>query len=116
MMARTDQLSKREREVVELLLQGKSNKQIALGLGIAESTVEFHLKNVYAKLKVSSRAEAILKLGKSTGRIDENLGESIVERKSETSHTTVKFIPQKDAEMKNRLLSYFLAGLVFGII
>jgi DNA-binding CsgD family transcriptional regulator len=41
MMARTDQLSKREREVVELLLQGKSNKQIALGLGIAESTVEF---------------------------------------------------------------------------
>jgi DNA-binding CsgD family transcriptional regulator len=116
MMARTDQLSKREREVAELLLQGKSNKQIALGLGIAESTVEFHLKNVYAKLKVSSRAEAILKLGKSTGRIDENLGESIVERKSETRHTTVKFIPQKDAEMKNRLLSYFLAGLVFGII
>lgn len=55
-------LSERERDVARILLQGKSNKQIALELGISNRTVEFHLKNIYAKLGVSSRAEAILKL------------------------------------------------------
>ena len=57
------QLSKREHEVLELVLQGKSNKQIALALAITVRTVEFHLKNVYAKFQVSSRVELILKLG-----------------------------------------------------
>ena len=128
-MTQSQNLSKRQREVVELLLQGKSNKQIALALGITESTVEFHLKNVYAKLQVSSRAEAILKLGKSTGLIDQPSWESIVERGSEITHTSGKFISEKDGviplkdiaspktkdvEMKNRLFFYFLAGCVFG--
>ena len=45
----TSQFSEREKEVVELLLQAKSNKQIALALGISVSTVEYHLKNVYRK-------------------------------------------------------------------
>ena len=59
--------SKRQQQVIELLLQGKSNKQIASKLGISESTVEFHLRNIYGKLQVNSRTEAILKLGQSTG-------------------------------------------------
>jgi LuxR family maltose regulon positive regulatory protein len=63
-MTSTDDLGKREQEVVELLLQGKSNKQIALILGISDHTVEFHLKNLYAKLQVRSRTEAIIKLMK----------------------------------------------------
>ncbi len=66
-MIQQDLFSDRERDVVRLLLQGKSNKQIALALAISERTVEFHLKNIYAKLGVRSRTEAILKLGKSTG-------------------------------------------------
>jgi DNA-binding CsgD family transcriptional regulator len=78
-MAQTNELSKREGEVVELLLQGKSNKQIALMLGIAEHTVEFHLKNVYAKLQVGSRAEAIIKLGKSVGSSIVKTGETAVD-------------------------------------
>jgi len=64
----TDQfngLSNREREVVGLLLEGKSNKQIALSLHITDHTVEFHLKNIYSKYHVSSRTELILKLGNS---------------------------------------------------
>jgi LuxR family transcriptional regulator, maltose regulon positive regulatory protein len=85
-------LSKREKDVIELLLQGKSNKQIALTLGISESTVEFHLRSVYRKLQVSSRAEAILKLGKSTGLIAENLRETWVERESNINHTGGEFI------------------------
>jgi DNA-binding CsgD family transcriptional regulator len=78
-MAQSNELSKREWEVAELLLQGKSNKQIALALGIAEHTVEFHLKNIYKKLGVSSRAEAIIKLGKSVGTSIVKVGETAVE-------------------------------------
>jgi DNA-binding CsgD family transcriptional regulator len=58
-------LSNREREVVKLLLEGKSNKQIAFTLHITENTVEFHLKNIYSKYQVSSRTEMIIKLGNS---------------------------------------------------
>jgi len=58
-------LSNREREVVNLLLEGKSNKLIASSLHITENTVEFHLKNIYSKYKVASRTELILKLGNS---------------------------------------------------
>lgn len=76
-MAQLDQLlSKREREVANLVLEGKSNKAIALELHISESTVEFHLKNIYARLEVSSRVELILKLRESTvageGKYPEN--------------------------------------------
>lgn len=57
--------SPREKEVLDHLLQGKSNKQIAFTLGISTNTIEFHLKNIYKKLDVNSRAEAIVSLGKS---------------------------------------------------
>ncbi|HEX2996562.1 MAG TPA: response regulator transcription factor [Anaerolineales bacterium] len=66
------QFSKREKDVVNLLLQGKGNKQIALALGISNRTVEFHLRNIYTKLDVASRAEAIVKLAKS--RLGESTG------------------------------------------
>lgn len=56
------QLSKREQDVVDRLLRGMSNKLIASSLGITERTVEFHLKNIYAKFDVSSRVELILRL------------------------------------------------------
>jgi DNA-binding CsgD family transcriptional regulator len=72
-------LSRREKDVVDLLLQGKSNKQIALALGVSERTVEFHLKNIYAKMDVASRVELILKLGKATGGSAKGLVESTVE-------------------------------------
>ena len=42
-------LSKREKDVVNLLLEGNSNKLIALELGITDRTVEFHLRNIYVK-------------------------------------------------------------------
>jgi DNA-binding CsgD family transcriptional regulator len=85
-MTQVDQLSKREREVVKLLLEGKSNKLIALSLGISERTVEFHLKNIYAKFQVSSRIELILKLVNTTGGAKiENLGYSTVERLGENT-------------------------------
>jgi len=81
------ELTIREKEVMKLLLQGKSNKQIALSLNISARTVEFHLKNIYVKFQVSSRVELILKLGNYTGSpATEKLGTStvdILEKKAE---------------------------------
>ena len=80
-MAQHHHLSNREQEVVHLLLEGKSNKLIAASLGISESTVEFHLKRIYAKFQVASRMELVLKLGQSTGAVrgeSARLGQSIV--------------------------------------
>jgi DNA-binding CsgD family transcriptional regulator len=61
-MSTKPQFTKREKEIIKLLLQGLSNKQIAFSLSIQKGTVEYHLTNIYAKLSVSSRAEAILAL------------------------------------------------------
>ena len=79
-MAQENCLSKRELEVLNLLLQGKSNKLIAYSLGISVSTVEFHLKNIYAKCLVNSRVELIIKLANITANAEiQKLGSSIVE-------------------------------------
>jgi DNA-binding CsgD family transcriptional regulator len=61
----SSQFSERENDVICLLLQGKSNKAIALELGISQRTVEFHLSNIYHKSGVASRAEAIIKLSQT---------------------------------------------------
>lgn len=53
------QLTNRELQILEALVQCKSNKQIAKYLGIKESTVEVHLHNVYRKIGVQTRVEAI---------------------------------------------------------
>jgi DNA-binding NarL/FixJ family response regulator len=55
----SEPLTSREREVLELLGQGLSNKLIASELHISEHTVKFHLSSLYAKLGVNNRAEAV---------------------------------------------------------
>ncbi|MCK9284673.1 MAG: LuxR C-terminal-related transcriptional regulator [Rhodocyclaceae bacterium] len=52
-------LSERERDVLELVTKGLSNKQIAKALLIAPETVKWHLKNIYSKLGVSGRTLAV---------------------------------------------------------
>jgi NarL family two-component system response regulator LiaR len=52
------ELSEREHEVLQLLAQGLTNKQIALRLGIQLSTAKQYVSNIFAKLEVKSRAEA----------------------------------------------------------
>lgn len=54
-------LSEREINVIELLAQGKSNKEIGSALFISEGTVKSHLKRIFGKLGVISRTEAIAK-------------------------------------------------------
>jgi two-component system, NarL family, response regulator LiaR len=55
-----ERLTRREREVLELIAGGRSNKRIALELGISEKTVKTHVGHVLAKLGVSDRTQAAL--------------------------------------------------------
>jgi DNA-binding NarL/FixJ family response regulator len=52
-------LTDREVQVVELVAQGMRNKEIGVSLGITETTVQVHVKNILAKLKVQDRSGAI---------------------------------------------------------
>lgn len=136
-MEQFHRLSKREWEVLILLLQGKSNKLIASSLGISKRTVEFHLKNIYTKFEVSSRIELILKLGNTTGIGElEKLGQATVDDMGENAENRDKLSPWmgwatvlrdtvstigKESEMKNlwkrsidfkRVLMLLAAGLL----
>ncbi len=53
-------LSERERQILRLMVDGASNKEISAKLSISESTVEKHLERIYQKLEVTSRAKAVL--------------------------------------------------------
>ena len=55
-------LTKREKEVFDLLIQNNSTQDIANKLGISEKTVRNHISNVMQKLGVKGRASAIVEL------------------------------------------------------
>lgn len=59
----TMDLTRREVEVLRLLHRGASYKAIAEKLFISPNTVRFHLKNIYKKLQVNSKYEAVMKAG-----------------------------------------------------
>lgn len=54
-------ITEREVSVMELVIEGKKNTEIAEHLFISVNTVKNHLKNIFKKMKVSSRAEAVAK-------------------------------------------------------
>jgi DNA-binding CsgD family transcriptional regulator len=107
-----DNLSKREKDVIRLLLLGKSNKQIAHELEIAERTVEFHMNNIFKKIGAGSRVELVLKLGKSTADFANKPVESTVAadgqiaqngKKANTSNPVQEFSDEKTSESYEEL-------------
>lgn len=60
-MAEIEELRPSERKILELLATGLANKEIADRLGLSPGTVRWHLENIYGKLHVHSRTEAVLK-------------------------------------------------------
>ena len=57
---RQDQLTEREREVMELLIRGKSNKEVGAELGISRKTVDFHRVRILEKMGANSLVELVL--------------------------------------------------------
>lgn len=55
----TAKLTKRELEIMQLVQRGKRNREIAKEMGLEEKTVKNHLNNIYSKLGLSSRSEAM---------------------------------------------------------
>jgi LuxR family maltose regulon positive regulatory protein len=56
-----DELTARERSIVEFIAGGRSNKEIARELGITPETIKTHLKRIFQKLSAESRAQAVIR-------------------------------------------------------
>ena len=108
--------SKREEQVVELLVQGKSNKEISVELKISVRTVEFHLSNIYRKLEISSRTEAVLKLTENNMResTGSKLREATVVDSDETSDNGGTTIMKRRFPMKYVITVVITVLVVFG--
>ena len=116
-MKLNEPLTEREKNFVALLLQGKSNKQMAQELGVTTRTVEFHISHIYKKLGVSSRAEALIKLSENHLRETEGTSfrESTVEKARETTDNGGKPIISKLRITMKKLLPYILVIVIVSI-
>ncbi len=79
-------LTKRETEILQLIAEGKTYTQISEELFISKETAKTHIKNIYSKLQVNSKSEAIAKanlekldLGVAFGRLRKKEGEKIIQ-------------------------------------
>jgi len=59
---RTISLTKREIEVLSLVLEGKSSREVAEALFCSKRTVDFHLARIYGKLQVTNRVQAMRRI------------------------------------------------------
>jgi DNA-binding NarL/FixJ family response regulator len=55
------ELTEREREILTVIAQGQSNTEIAGRLGLSQKTVRNHVSNIFNKLQVADRAQAIVR-------------------------------------------------------
>ena len=65
--AQVENVSDREKEVLEFVMHGLGNKAIADRLGVSVAAVKWHLQHIYEKLHVHSRTEAALKFKQTQG-------------------------------------------------
>ncbi|MBD8084542.1 helix-turn-helix transcriptional regulator [Chryseobacterium sp. GCR10] len=60
----SDQLSSRQKELLKLVAQGLTNKEIAEKLSVTEATIKYHFRKIYALLDIKNRREIFVKLTK----------------------------------------------------
>jgi DNA-binding CsgD family transcriptional regulator len=108
------QFSEREKQVIDLLILVRSNKQIALVLGVSVRTVEFHLSNIYTKLGVSSRTEAALKLSKT--QLRESTGETLRESAIHEMDKSDDNVDKSKSTRRTPMNKSFFARLVLLIL
>lgn len=75
--AEADGLTKRELEVLSLVARGLTNKEIAVELSIAASTVDFHMRHLLAKLHLRNRAQAAVWATENPAALQERDGEAV---------------------------------------
>lgn len=66
-----DELTARERSIIEFIARGRSNKEIARELGVTPETIKTHLKRIFQKLSAESRAQAVVR-AQSLGMLKTN--------------------------------------------
>jgi LuxR family maltose regulon positive regulatory protein len=66
-----DELTARERSIIEFIARGRSNKEIARALGVTPETIKTHLKRIFQKLSAESRAQAVVR-AQSLGMLKTN--------------------------------------------
>ena len=66
-----DELTARERTIIESIARGRSNKAIARELGVAPETIKTHLKHIFQKLSAESRTQAVVR-AQSLGMLKTN--------------------------------------------
>lgn len=70
LMRRFSRLTNRERDVCELLVEGKTNSEIALALGTARSTVKNQVTSIFHKLDKTNRSEVVIAYRQATRAAD----------------------------------------------
>ena len=94
-------LSRREVEVVVLVLEGLTNREVANQLCVAEKTVKFHLTNIYKKLNISRRSQIIWTLPlsdfvearRNSSTVSPPATENVMLKKTGTDNGAAEIIP-----------------------
>src|SRR3990172_10082358 len=112
-MADKDELSEREREILNLVATGASNKEIANQLYISTNTVKVHLRNIFSKTGATSRTEAAM-IAISTRLVDVDRIEHGESNEDNSNHALGGYVEPRS---KYRVyLNQESQGLVLGIL
>ncbi len=113
-MLENNLLTSRETEILGLIAEGKSNKEIAAELFISVNTVKVHVSNIFQKIKVSSRTEATL-YAIEEGIVQSPAGPTLQLEKSvyySTTNNTEEKITNKSIWIKKKWWLILLGALV----